>query len=296
MLRISIGIMAYNEAQNISHALDSLLKQKLKHISISEIIVVSSGSTDKTNQIVKQYAKKSPLVKLVIQKQRTGKARAVNMFLTTATQSIVVLMGADIILKTDTLEKLVLPLKDKKVGICGTHPVPINGADTFMGYAAHMLWTLHHLIALHRPKMGEMIAFRKIFERVPDTSSVDEANIEPLIRGQGYRAVYVPDAIIYNKGPTTVEEFVARRRHIYYGHLAAKHDYSYEVSTFSGLTILKILLSNFTLSWKSFFWAPMVVFLEIYSRILGWFDYRFKLRNHTIWEVTPTTKTLYEKN
>lgn len=36
---------------------------------------------------------------------------------------------------------------------------------------------------------------------------MDEANIEPLIRGQGYKALYAPQAIVNNKGPETVKQF-----------------------------------------------------------------------------------------
>ena len=58
-LLVSIGIMAYNEEKNISHLLDSILNQKLNSRLIKEIIVISSGSADQTNKIVKQYANKN---------------------------------------------------------------------------------------------------------------------------------------------------------------------------------------------------------------------------------------------
>ncbi len=53
---ISVGVIAYNEENNIANLLDSLLKQSAR---IKEIVVVSSGSTDKTNEIVKEFIAKS---------------------------------------------------------------------------------------------------------------------------------------------------------------------------------------------------------------------------------------------
>lgn len=291
-LRVSVGIAAYNEAQNIERLLESLLNQELDRVTLSEIIVISSGSTDKTNAIVKKIASKNPLIKLICQKKRLGKASAVNIFLTRAKEEILVLSGADIILKERTLEYLIAPLRKKAVGIVGSHPIPLNDKNTFFGFASHLQWNLHHAISLRSPKMGECIAFRKIFKQIPILSAVDEANIESIIKGQGYKMVYAQSAIVYNKGPESLRDFIMRRRHVYAGHMATKYEYSYEVSTSSGLTVLWLLLQNFSFSWRFLLFTPGVIMLEAYSRLLGFFDYRLKLRSHTVWHVTQSTKKL----
>ena len=55
MTTISIGVCAYNEEKNILHTLGSILSQELDGFEISEIIVVSSGSTDRTESIVHEF-------------------------------------------------------------------------------------------------------------------------------------------------------------------------------------------------------------------------------------------------
>lgn len=290
MLPISVGIIAYNEGQNIGHLLDSLLAQSLDKVSIAEIIVVSSGSTDQTNQIVKNYRQKDPRLRLVLENERRGKASAVNKFIALASEDLVVMISADLLLEKEAIEKLVSPLRDPQIGIVGSHPVPVNDPQGLTGFAAHLLWNLHHQISLETPKMGEAIAFRKIFSQIPVLSSVDEAQIEPLIRGQGYQAVYAPQAVVRNKGPETVKEFISRRRHIFSGHLATKYEYSYEVATLNGLRIFWLLLKNFRLSWRFLLWTPLVVALEMISRFLGLLDYKFKLQNQAIWEIASSTK------
>ena len=100
------------------------------------------------------------------------------------------------------------PFADPAVGMTTGRPVPVNDPGTFMGFAAHLLWELHHQINLRSFKAGEMIAFRKIFERIPYHTSVDEASIEPVVRGQEYEVRYVPKAVVYNKGPLTVGDFL----------------------------------------------------------------------------------------
>jgi poly-beta-1,6-N-acetyl-D-glucosamine synthase len=291
-IAVTIGIAAYNEEQNIQKLLQSIFSQRRSSFLISEILVVSSGSTDKTNTIVKKLAKKYHKIKLFKQTKRLGKASAVNIIISQAKEDIIILCSADILLANETLEKLVQPFKIKNVGIVGSHPIPLNNPKTFFGYAAHMLWSLHHFISLESPKMGECIAFRKVFRQIPVLSAVDEVNIESLIKGQGYKALYAPKAIIYNMGAESLSEFIARRRHIYAGHLVTLYEYGYRVSTISSPRILFLLIKHFTFSWRYLCFTPIIVILEAYGRWLGYLDYKFGFKTHTIWQRTETTKKL----
>jgi len=289
---VTIGIAVYNEEKNIGRFLQSIVDQNLKKTDISEIIIVSSGSTDKSDKIIKSYSLKYPIIELIKQKKRFGKASAVNLIINKAKEDIIILASADLSIPQNTIEKLVNPLNNAEVGIVGSHPVPLNDKNTFFGFTAHMLWDLHHKISLKSPKMGECIAFRKIFKQIPKLSSVDEASIDALIKGQGYKAVYAQDAIVYNKGAGNLKDFIARRRHIYAGHLVTKYNYGYSVSTISGFKILLILLKNLSFSWRSIIWSFSVVMLEVYSRLLGYIDYK-RDRVHTIWQRTESTKELF---
>ncbi|MEZ4643900.1 MAG: hypothetical protein R3E31_14405 [Chloroflexota bacterium] len=114
-----------------------------------------------------------------------------------------------------------------------------------------------------------MIAFIKIFERIPYKTSVDEASIEPVIRGQGYKVQYIADVVVLNKGPETVADFLRQRRRIYSGHLDIKHLLGYSVSTMSGGHVLKMLLKRLDWRPKQFVWTWGVVLLEVYGRYLG---------------------------
>ena len=291
-LRVSIGVASFNEEQNIARLLHSLLKQKLKSAVITEILVISSGSTDATDRIVRKICKTNSKVRLIRQKKRIGKASAVNLFMSSAKEEIVILSSADILIPNDTVDKIISPLKKQDIGIVGSHPIPVNDPSSFFGFAAHLMWALHHQISLKSPKMGEFIAFRKIFKQIPLTSAVDEASIEALIRGQGYKAFYAPYAIIYNKGAQNFKEFITRRRHIYAGHMETKNKYSYNVSTISVSKIFFALIKNFKFSKRFIFWTPFVILIEALSRFLGLLDYKLYPRKHTIWKVTPSTKKL----
>jgi cellulose synthase/poly-beta-1,6-N-acetylglucosamine synthase-like glycosyltransferase len=227
----------------------------------------------------------------MVQPRREGKASAINQFLPQAREKIVVLCGADLLPEAGAIEELVAPFADPAVGMTTARPVPVNDPGSFMGFAAHLLWGLHHQINLRSFKAGEMIAFRKIFERIPYHTSVDEASIEPVVRGQGYEARYVPAAVVYNKGPLTVGDFLRRRRSNYAGHLALRSTLGYTVSTMSGWKILRILMPNLDWRPRPFLWTWGVAALEAYGRFLGRHDYK-KRHDHSVWEIARTTKDL----
>ncbi len=294
MLQCCVAVMAYNEEANIGQMLEAVLEQRLRQVEIAEITVVASGCTDRTEEIVNAFAKADPRICPLTQSQRRGKSSAVNLLLGKTSQQVIVLVSADTVPAPDAIENLVAPFADSQVGMVGGRPVPTNDARTFMGYAAHLLWALHHQISLLRPKMGEMIAFRNFFRQIPFDSAVDEASIEPLIRGQGLQLRYVPDAVVYNRGPETVQDFLRQRRRIYAGHVYVRDTLGYRVSTMKGARILWLLLASpgVRRGWRYFLWGPAVIALEIWSRFLGLMDYGVWRRKHIVWDMAETTKAV----
>ncbi len=285
--------MAYNEENNIAYLLESLEKQELFQTVIREIIVISSGSTDRTNNIVRKFINKNARINLLIQRQREGKASAVNLFLSKAREEIVVLVSADVYLPKYSLEKLIIPFNNHEVGMVGSHPIPTNNKNSLMGYCAHLLYDLQHLVSLKEPRTGEMIGFRKIFKKIPNTTAVDEASIEPLILGQGYNIVYAPKAVVVTKGPESLNDYILRRRRVYAGHLKTKYGYGYEVSTLNGFKIIPLIIKQANLSWQFIIYTPIIIFLEVVGRLLGYLDYKYNLKNHTVWTIARTTKKLF---
>ena len=290
----SLGIMAHNEAANIGRLLARVAASRLERVRVAEIIVVASGCTDDTEAIVRAAAAADPRIRLISQPTREGKASAMNLFLRDAACDVLILSSADLLPSEDAIERLVSPFADPEVGMTACRPEPVNDPATFMGFAAHLLWDLHHQMNLVGFKAGEMIAFRKVFTRIPPHTAVDEASVEPLIRGQGYGVRYVPEAVVYNKGPETVPDFLRQRRRIYAGHLEMQAALGYSVSTMSGGKIARLLLRNLDWRPRQLWWTARVVALEVYGRYLGRQDYRAR-RSHTVWEIAATTKELETK-
>jgi len=291
-LTCSIGVIAYNEESNIIRLLQALCDQNLTNVEIAEIIVVSSACKDKTDELVCEFALTHPQVSLICEKERSGKSSAINIFLKEAKSDILIVESGDTIPAPDTIEKLVSPFADSKIGATGGRPTPVNDAKTLMGYAIHLLWDLHHRMALINPKLGEMIAFRRLFNAIPKDSAVDEASIEALVRSKRLKLVYVPDAIIYNKGPETFKDFVKQRRRIQNGHLWLMHKHHYKVSSQDSGIMLKIFLAEIGEHPLQVFKLIIVILMEVYCRLLGTYDYYVKKKNPFTWDISTTTKKL----
>jgi len=290
-IKCSIGIFAYNEEKNIGKLLEAILNQKLNQVEIEEIFVVGDGCTDRTIPIAEEFAKKHQRIKVLAQEKRRGKASIVNLFLRSAKNEILVMESADTLPEKNTVENLVNPFSNPTVGMVGVRPVPVDNPKTFMGYTAHLLWELHHQISLEEPKMGEMVAFRNIIKEIPPTA-VDEAYIEGFIKNKGYKVIYQPDAIVYNKGPENISDFLRQRRRIYWGHLDLKEKTGYQVSTSRPFKTLFLIFKNFKFSFRNLIFTPGAIFLEGLGRFLGWWDYKIKKKSHIVWDVAKSTKNL----
>jgi len=289
---ISIGVMAYNEEQNIRQCLNALLHQQIKSGKIEEIIVVSSGSTDNTNSIVQEYKKKHSLIKLLTQEKRLGKASGINLFLKYARGNICIIVGADINPEQGCIEFLIKPFEDSTVGMTGAHPIPVNEKDSFIEFCVKKLWKLHHLIALETPKCGEMVAFWNILTKIPNYTAVDEAVIESYIREAGFKIVYSSEAIVRNKGPETIKDFLRQRIRIASGHKHLKTIRGYRVATFNSFSVFKYLLKDFKWSLKEILYTFGLIILEAVARAIGFVNFYIRDKNPYVWDIAQTTKVL----
>jgi cellulose synthase/poly-beta-1,6-N-acetylglucosamine synthase-like glycosyltransferase len=286
-----IGICVYNEGKNIAKLLEMLLSQKTNVVCILEICVISSGSTDNTNNIVKEYVKIDPRVKLLTQENREGKASAINLFLRNAMSEVLVLQSGDTIPEEDTIERLVAPFVDLTIGMTGGHSIPINDRETFLGFTVQIQWELLHQLSLVTPRFGELIAFRNIVKNIPKNINTDKAYIEHAITDLGYKLKYIPEARLYNKGPETFGDFLKQRRRIYAGHLHLMKTTGYKVSSLdlrNVFTMLKVI----SMTPKEVIFCFGAGFLEILGRALGTYDFYIKKTNHWMWDIVDTTKEL----
>lgn len=289
MINCTVGVMAYNEEHNIVSTLHALLNQRVHTGQITEIIVIASGCTDRTVERAREVALAYPLITIEAQCDRAGKAAAINHLIKIARSDVIVLVGADTLPDPTALEHLVQPFTDPMVGMTGARVVPLNDLRTFLGFTTHILWRVHHRMAMRWPKLGELVAFRNVVTALPLNSATDEVALEALVSAQGYRLVYVPDAVVYNRGPETLDEFLWQRRRIFAGHLHIASIYGYVAASMRPSHLLVLAAEAFS---RYSFLLPLLsgaVLVELWARWLGTLDFYFG-RSHHIWQPAISTK------
>jgi len=286
---VSICIPAYNEERNIKKILRRLLQQKTDRVFINKIIVISSASTDYTDLIVTEYAYKDNRIILHRQKQREGKAAAINAFLKMVDDPIVVIESADTIPEEDTIENLCRPLvEDSQIGMTGGAPFPVNDRNTFLGYVIHSWWWFHRNI----PRFGEIIAYRNILDTISKTTAVDEAYIQAKIIQMDLKVVHIENAIVYNKGAETIRDLIKQRRRVFNGHARLHKEENIKINNMTKSSIWLLLFKYQIFSLKELVWLFGGILVEVYAQMLGYYDMKISKINPFIWNTSKSTKEL----
>ena len=110
-VRLAVGIPAHNEEKNIGKLLQNLLEQPLDEgVVLEKIIVVTSGCTDRTEEIVEAFARKDRRVRHFSEAERRGKISAVNLILRESRGSDVLLMlSADNLPAKGSIKEILKP-------------------------------------------------------------------------------------------------------------------------------------------------------------------------------------------
>lgn len=286
-----VVVPTHNDGANVGPLLARLLSEP----EVAEVVVIASGCDDGTVDTVNRLAAAQPAkVRLYVEQERSGKVAAVNFGLAQLRTPVLVVVSGDVLPDRGAIGKVVAALAEPGVGLAGGRPMPVNDVRTPVGHAAHLLWRLHHRLALHQPKLGEMIALRAEAVVALPRTSVDEACFQALLEGAGWRSVYVPDAIVWNRGPGTRADFVSQRRQIHTGHLWLRRRQHYAVPSLR-LGLLRSELWNDIrteprgMRPRELAWTAVAVGMEAWARVLARLDYLQGKENH-VWAMVESTK------
>ena len=266
---VSLIIVAHNEEDVLGEKLENSLKIDYLKDRL-EITVVSDGSTDNTNAIAKSFSQDGIHLHEVV--PRGGKTRALNLAVAKASSDILVLSDANTMYQPDTLRKLVRHFADSTVGAVSGDVRLVNAADTH-SFSETMYYLYERWLQGMESRVCSMIGTdggmyaisRKLFQPPSDTIILDDFVISMNVARAGYRVVYEPEAVAFEKGTTTSLEEFRRKIRIVAGGLQA-------LKLREGLPKLKQPLLIFCyLSHKLFRWLVPVflIFLLAVSLVLS---------------------------
>ncbi|MGC2789393.1 MAG: glycosyltransferase family A protein [Thermoplasmata archaeon] len=222
------GVVAYNEERHIEAALDSLLGQTLpRPWRWGTVWVVASGCTDRTTEIVQGVVARDPRVRLIVEPDRGGKARAIGEILRRATGDALVLLNSDARAAPGAITELLRTAEGHSppFGVMG-RPSPSSEGPDPVGGMLRLLWDLH--AEFHREILadggGTHLSDELLLLSVPRDLSLPEVIINDgsffgawLARHHGDR-LYSPRAVVETDPPTSFRDHLVQRRRIRVGH------------------------------------------------------------------------------
>jgi len=287
--------MAHNEGATIGSCLRSILAEGDGDVRFTSVVVVASGCTDSTVDVVRTIMAEDERVRLLLEDQRSGKAAAINGFLSATEEPLCAIVSGDVILAPGALTQLVRSLMEPGVGMTGGRPVPTNRRAGIVGNAVHVLWDLHHQIALQHPKMGEVVAFHRVFESIDVATLVDEDSIAACVIQAGGQLRYVPEAVIRNHGPETLGDYLRQRRRIHLGHLRLRQNIGHQPSTMGVTPLIWVAWQTVAKRPRKAHYVAATVMLEVIARTLATVDFKlFKDRRTGTWTAIVTSKQVVD--
>jgi cellulose synthase/poly-beta-1,6-N-acetylglucosamine synthase-like glycosyltransferase len=139
---VTVSLPAHNEETSIGRTLNALLASDYPKDRL-QIVVISDASTDRTDEIVRQYAERG--VELIQLPERMGKTAAENFALPYYRGEIVVNTDATIRILPDALRILVAAFDDPEVGVASGRDLSVGdvtseGNQGESGYVSYEMW------------------------------------------------------------------------------------------------------------------------------------------------------------
>ena len=214
---VTILIAAYNEARDIGATLTNKLDLDYPRERL-QIVVVSDGSTDGTDEIVSGYASRG--VSLIRQEPRQGKTAALNLGRTVATGELVVFSDANSRYDRQALRHLVDAFEDPEVGYATGLLMYLNPGESPSGASCGLYMRYENWVRRLETRVGSIVGVnggidavrRRLFEPMRPDHLPDF--VLPLrVVEQGFRVVFCPAAVSYEEAlPDARDEFGMRVR------------------------------------------------------------------------------------
>lgn len=209
--RVSIVLAAHDERAHLRAKLEGLLALDYPADKL-EIIVVSDGSTDGTDDIAAELADRGVILERV--ERPSGKPTALNRGVARATGELIVFCDARQRVSRGALRALVRRFADEDVGaVSGELHMPgERGPGVYWRYEAFIRARESDLDSLVGATGALYAIRRKLFRRLPADSLVDDMFTPLQIALRGYRVVFEPGAALHDVEATPGGELARKAR------------------------------------------------------------------------------------
>ncbi len=196
---VTIIITAYNEERDLATKLENTLALDYPR-ELLEIIVASDCSTDRTDDIVREFAGRG--VRLQRQSERLGKTAAQNVAVEQARGEIILFSDATSLYQPNAVRAMMPSFADATVGCVAGRLEYVDGSDSRVGRGARSYWSYETFLKRHESRVGSLIGASGCLYAVRRSAYIPlyhEACSDFIIATkmveQNLRAVYEPNAV-----------------------------------------------------------------------------------------------------
>ena len=215
---VSIVIAAKNEANNIERRLENLLEVEYP-VHLYEIIVVSDGSDDETNNIVQRFSADQNPVKLITYFPSEGKPAALNRGVRESQGEIIVFGDSRQSFEKRAVPELAANFSDPIVGCVSGELVFLEGPDSSIQKEMGAYWHYEKMVRKLESRTGSVAGAtgaiyairRELYKDIPHETILDDVLIPMNTVMQGYRCVFDPSAIAYDFVSRDMQSELARK-------------------------------------------------------------------------------------
>lgn len=305
---VSYMIVAHNEEKVIEEKLNNALQLDYSKEKL-QIVVASDFSTDRTNQLVKQFAVQHQEYEIILCETQNhyGKTNAQNEARKLCKGEIIIMTDANAMLQNNAIKELVASFSENDIAyVCGQ--LVYTNLDNITGQSESTYWNIDLRMRDIESRMQTITAGNGSIYAVRNEDYIDipvischDATMPYLYALQGKKAKYNPQAISYEKsGQTNADEFgrkVRMNRGIlnvfansvkalnifkykwfsvfYFGHRTCRYLLWFNHIIFFGASFGLAILSNSIASW-------MLVLLQIVAICLGCYSIKHVFRIKSI--------------
>ncbi|MVT08093.1 glycosyltransferase family 2 protein [Chitinophaga tropicalis] len=266
---VTLMVAAYNEEAFIREKIANTLSLDYPADKV-QIIFVTDGSSDNTNNIIKEY----PRITLLYEAERRGKTMAVNRAMKYVKSPFVVFCDANTLLNKDVLNRLLIHFRDPATGaVAGEKKILVPGDAAAEGAGEGMYWKYESLLKKWDAELysvmgaaGELFAIRtELYEDIPADTILDDFMISFGINKKGYRVAYAPDAYAMETPSASLEDEYKRKVRISAGGFQSMSRLLGLLNIFRYPRITWQYVSHRVLRWTA---APLCLLLLIITNIL----------------------------
>jgi len=211
---VSVVVAAHDEEDVIGRRVENLLELDYPNDRLT-IVVASDGSTDRTNEIVRELSARSDRVEL-LECERAGKATAQNTAVAQSDAEIVAFSDANSRWEPDALRLLVRSFGDPEVGyVCGQLRLESpDGANQEGLYWRYELWQRESESAVGSITAGNGAIYavrRADYLGYDDPRIGHDFGLPFRLVQRGRRAVYDSEAVAWEKPASEAEDEYGRK-------------------------------------------------------------------------------------